>query len=131
MLMAIIISSIFLLLAVFMVRIVYNCVSGTDLLVEREQAFWLAEAGLEDAKVRLARNSNWFTDPTHYPEEDLAWLKNGARGEEEGFGEGKFKLIREEGRQKLYSIGMKGAAVVVLEVKFLLSPFKATDWKEI
>ena len=108
---------IILVLGVILTKIVYNTYASAHALVEREQAFWLAEAGLEKGKVELKHNPAWYTDLPHYPEDDVSWLKAGAVGQKERLGEGWFKVVREKDKDRFYSVGIKGKAVVVLKLK--------------
>ena len=107
----------FLLLGALFSKIVYNCSSGAHAALAKEQAFYLAEAGIEKGKVELAHNPNWYTDPPYYLEDNLSWLLNQAVGQEIALGEGKFKIVKESGKDRLYSIGQKGSGIVVIKIK--------------
>lgn len=128
---SIVICSTLLLLAVFLLKIVYNGGATARNLVEREKAFWLAEAGLELGKVKVNQNNDWYTDLPHYPTDDSQWLKTAAVGEVQTLGEGMFKTVREEGGGRLYAIGILRKAVVVLKITFNSQPFKFLAWSEI
>lgn len=127
----IIIFSIFSILGVLFARIVYNTNTTVKVVLQRTRAFYLAEAGLEKGKVSLAHNPNWFTDLPCYPDATTTWLISQAVGEKTLLGEGSFKVIREKGKNILYSIGQKGKGVAVLALKFSNPPFKSLEWKEI
>lgn len=127
-LMVIFFSAILMVLGAFTVKMVYNTCVTVNSLAQREQAFWLAEAGLEAGKVMLAGNPGWYTDLSHYPEDDLNWLKLGAVGFSAGFGEGQYKIVREQGKGFFYSLGIKGRSVVVLKIEFSCPPFKKLKW---
>ena len=128
---SIMIMSAFLAVAALTVKIVYNCYSGANAALVREQAFWLAEAGLEKGKVELANNANWYTDQPYYLSDNVQWLVNFAVGEQAAFGEGQFKIVREKGKNILYSIGSRGNGVVILKLEFSNPPFTRLAWSEL
>ena len=125
-LLMVMISAVFMVLAVFLLKIVYNCHSSAAGFVVREKAFWLAEAGLEDGRMRLTKNPNWYTDLPHYPENDVRWLSGVALGEQASLGEGTYKIVREKDKSKFYVVGRSGAGMVLLSYDCL-----AHVWKEI
>lgn len=112
--MVVVISAVLMVLAVFLVKIVYNGYATAGMLVKREQAYWLAVAGLETGKVRLARDPGWYTDLPHYPDDDDRWLKEEAVGETQNLGGGRFKVVRERDKKSIYAVGTKEKAVVIL-----------------
>jgi hypothetical protein len=118
-------------LAVIMSKMVYNNYGTAVNLQRREEAFWLAEAGLATGKVRLKQNPDWYTDLPHYPADDSRWLKDGAVGAVEGLGGGGYKIVREKEQGRLYSVGLKGEARVVLKLEFAPFPFRPLNWAEI
>ena len=130
-LLVIVVLTVFMVLAVILAKIVYNGYASTSFLVQREQAFWLAEAGLEAGKVELSHNLSWYTDRPHYPEDDLSWLKSEAVGERGGLGGGFYKVVRERDKDRFYAIGFKGQAAVILKVKFAAAPLKVLSRNEI
>ncbi len=121
----------FLTLAGLFVKIVHNAYAGTTMAFTREQAFYLAEAGLAKGKVELAHNPDWYTDLPYYLSDNTQWLIRYAAGERTDFGEGAYKIVREKGRDRLYSIGQKGQGVVVLKLEFSNPPFKSGNWSEL
>lgn len=125
------IISVFMILGAISAKIVYNYYASANAVLNREQAFHLAEAGLEKGKVELVHNPNWYTDLPYYLEDNTGWLINYAHGEETALGEGSFKIVKERDKNRLYSIGLKGKGVVVLKLKFSTPPFKALEWKEL
>ena len=127
----IIIISLLGTLSALSVKIVYNYLASANSGLNREQAFWLAEAGLAKASVEIAHNPNWYTDTPYYPEDNVGWLINYAVGQINSLGEGSFKIVREMGKDRLYSIGLKGSGVVVLKSRFSPPPFKYLEWQEI
>lgn len=114
-LLVIIISSVLMFSAVILLKIVYNTHTAANALGQGQQAFWLAEAGLEKGRGEIKRNLAWYTDLPHYPEDDVEWLKFGAVGQRINLGEGWFKIVCERDKNQLYSIGFKGKAVVILK----------------
>jgi hypothetical protein len=72
------------------------------------KAFYLAESGIAFAEAKLISQEAWFTDAVHYPSDDLIWLEKSAQGTLEACGEGYFKVIKEEGKSRIYSIGVVG-----------------------
>lgn len=130
-LLVIFVLSAFSVLGAICTKIVYNYYASANAVLVREQAFCLAEAGLEKGKVELAHNPAWYTDLPSYRNDDAAWLLNHALGQETQFGEGSIKVIREKGRNYLYSIGSKGSGLVILKCGFSLSPFKSGEWEEL
>lgn len=127
----VLLTAIFMTLAVFLSKIVYNSCATTAFLLRREQAFWLAEAGLEAGKVNLNHNPGWYTDLPHYPENDNRWLREGAVGERQSLGGGWFKVVREKDKNLLYAVGGRGRAAVVLKIEFAAPPFKTLNWQEL
>ncbi len=125
------IFAVFTVLAALFSKIVYNNYAGANAELIREEAFYLAEAGLEKGKVELVHNPNWYTDLPYYLEDNLQWLINYAVGQETNLGEGFFKIVRESGKDRLYSIGIKGKGVVVLKLRFSTPPFQSLEWKEL
>ena len=123
--------AVFMILAALFAKIVYNNFASANATLFREQSFYLAEAGLEKGKVELVHNPNWYTDLPYYLEDNLAWLVNYAVGQETQLGQETFKIVREKGKDRLYSIGFKGKGVVVLKLKFSNPPFKSLEWKEL
>ncbi len=127
----ILILAVFLFLGAITARIVYNCYAAANAVLVREQAFHLAEAGLEKGKVELTHNPNWHTDLPYYTEDSVDWLMNYAVGQETTLGEGVFKLVRERDKNRLYSIGSKGKGIVMLKLRFTTNPFQGLEWEEI
>lgn len=114
-LVAILVAGTLLPLAVFLGKMVYNNHVAIVLFYRREQAHWLAEAGLSTADVELAKNPSWYTDLPHFPDGDRFWLKNTAAGFGQSLGEGTFKIVREKDRAAVYAVGRSGQAVVILK----------------
>lgn len=111
------------------VKIVFSERSMVDLYVQKEKAFYLAEAGIEDGKAMISANLNWFTDNPHSPADDSAWLLNTAKGAVIQFGGGSYKIVRESGKNIIYSVGYSGSGRSVLRVKFNILPFKTFEFK--
>ena len=119
--------SILMLLTVILAKIVYNSLAVEHSFAGRERAFWAAEAGLEKGKSALNLNPGWYTDLPHLPEDDKEWLSGGAVGQDEGW----FKLVREQGKNTLYSVSCDGKAKVFLKMKYAFPPFKQISWEEL
>ncbi|MBI5399615.1 hypothetical protein HZB07_03250 [Candidatus Saganbacteria bacterium] len=130
-LIAILLTGLFLMLAVFSSRIVYNAYNSVNAAWQREQAYWLAEAGLEKGKQELGRNLNWYTDLPYYLVDNVAWLVRFSVGEETDLGEGAFKIVKEKGRDCLYAIGSRGKALVVLKLTFAAGSLRIIEWREL
>jgi len=111
----IVVSAVLLMMAVFLLKIVYNGHATATLLLKREQAFWLARAGLEATKVKLAHDPDWYTDLPHFPDNDEKWIKQEAVGQKEGLGDGWYKIVRETGKAQFYCMGVKGEAIYFLK----------------
>jgi len=109
-------SALLLLMAVILLKVVYNSYAAEKFLCEREQAFWLARGGVEIGKNKLAQNHFWYTDLPHVPANDAEWIKNAAFGEINELGQGKLKLVREKETNRLYSVGMRGRGRVILNM---------------
>jgi hypothetical protein len=123
-----IISALMVAGAIF-VRIVFSERSMVNLYVQKEKAYYLAEAGLEDGKATIAANPNWFTDNPHTPDDDSNWLMDGAKGAVSQFGGGSYKIVRESGKNIIYAVGYSGSGRSILRVKFNISPFKTFEFK--
>ncbi|MFH1541520.1 MAG: hypothetical protein ABIE84_00315 [bacterium] len=96
-LIVILLISLFLSLSALTAKMVFNSQSAAHLLLQKEQAFYLAEAGLELGKVELAENPNWST-----------------KGLEVELATGKFRVTCEQNANIVYSTGFAGKAVVIL-----------------
>jgi len=124
-----IISALLLSLAGLFAKMVYNSMAGGNSVYGRAQAFYLAEAGIEKGKAELTSNSNWYTDLSHSPEDDADWLINTATGQTNNLGEGTFKIIREQGKMLLYSVGKRGKGICIQKITFDLFPLKEKQWE--
>lgn len=130
-LLTIFVFALFSILGALLIKIVYNNSASANALLQRSQAFYLAEAGLEKGKVELAHNPNWYTDLPYYLKDNVEWLINYAAGQETNLGGGRFKVIRERGSDALFSVGFMGRGVVVLKLRFSALPFKKLKWLEL
>ncbi len=110
-----------LTLAVILARIVYNDLVSEGLAGQREKAFWLAEAGLEAGKAKLAQDPGWYTDLPSGP----------VFGEPWALPSGTFRLVRLKDRNVLCSTGRCGRARVVLQLTFQTAPLKGLVWSQI
>jgi hypothetical protein len=114
--------------AIFL-KIVFSERSMVNLYIEKEKAFYLAEAGLEEGRSIVALSPNWFTDNPHLPADDADWLMNKAAGSIRQFGGGSYKIVKESGDNVVYSIGFFRGGRSVVRIKFNVSPFKAFEFK--
>ncbi len=124
---SVVMLSLLLLLAVILAKIVYNSYAIEIGFIRREKAFWAAEAGLEKGKAEVSRCPGWYTDLPHVPADDKDWLRDGAVGQDEGW----FKLVREQGKNVLYSVGGSGEARVFLKISYSFPPLRQASWEEL
>ena len=110
-------------------RIVISERSMTGLFIQKEKAFYLAEAGLEEGKSIIASNPNWFTDNPHSPNDDASWLMDVSKGSIKQFGGGSYKMVRESGKNIIYSVGQFKGARSVVRTKFNTNPFTVHEFK--
>jgi Tfp pilus assembly protein PilX len=114
--------------AIFL-KTVFSEKSMVNLYVEKEKAFYLAEAGLENGRSIIAANPNWFTENPHLPADDPDWLMNKAAGSVKQFGGGSYKIVRESGDNVIYSVGYFRGGRSAVRIKFNQYPFKAFEFK--
>lgn len=100
--------SILLLLSTSLAGLALSHLKLNQANLDQIKAFYLAESGLAFAQVKLTSEESWSTDSAHYPSDDLVWLEKTARGMIESCGEGYFKVIKEEEKSRIYSIGVVG-----------------------
>jgi len=112
---AVVISAALLLSAVILLKIVYNNFAGASAFIEREKAFWCSAAGIQQVRFELQANPGWFTDLGHYPDDDLHWLTRGAVGQIFPLGSGRFKIVKEQGKEQFYSLGFYGRSLVIIK----------------
>lgn len=106
---------------------------------ERDSAmsFYAAEAGIEWAKSRISSNPDWYTDLPHSSQDDKTWLFKDSKGFVLPIGESRFKVVREHGKDIIYSIGYLGdniennRAISVIKLGFQNPPFETLSWREI
>ena len=97
------------------------------------KAFYLAEAGIEHGKSLVANDSSWFTELTPVTD-DKNRLLTSSSGDIYLFGNGGYKIIRENGKNRLYSIGFIGTDILrshafsFQRIEFEM-PFKTTKWE--
>ncbi len=75
------------------------------------KTFYLSEAGIEMSKGLISNNSSWYTDSPH-TDNDKKWLLSVASGITFHLGEGGFKIIKESGRNTVYSVGFLGNNII-------------------
>jgi len=106
-----------------------------DLYLNRAKAFCLAEAGIEEAKVIIMNNPNWFTDNPHNPDGELFWVIHFSSGYVKKLGKDSYKIVRENGKNIIYSVGFTGEkmnkakARSVISIKFDINTFKYYEFK--
>lgn len=109
-------------------RSVLSEATMASLFIAKEKAFYIAEAGLENGKSIIAGNSNWFTDNPHSPNDDAGWLIGVANGSIKQFGGGSYKIVRESGKNIIYSVGYFQSGKSILRIKYNINPFKAYEY---
>ena len=124
-------SAIIFLITVIMLKMYYNGYIESLWLLQKREAFWLAEAGVAQAKVNLISNQNWYTDSAHYPKNDQKWLIDFAVGQTTQQGSGKIKVVHEERSGSFYSIGRRGQGLAIIKIGYQPQPFKVLDWQEL
>ena len=98
------------------------------------KTFYLSQSGLEHGKSLVANDSSWFTEATSVTDNKNRLLASSS-GEIYLFGQGGYKIIREKGKNCLYSIGfigtdiLKSSAFSFQRIDFEL-PFKTIKWEE-
>lgn len=103
----------------------------------RLKALYAAEGGIEWAKAKIGSDPSWFTDLAHAPADDIAWLLGAAKGNLLSIGDVSCKIVREDGRGIIYSIGFAGkdisscVSLSILKVQFSGSPPVQILWKEL
>jgi hypothetical protein len=130
-LLTIFLTSLCLMLAVLLFKIIYNTAVTGNALLLREKALWLAEGGLEKGKVEWIHNPSWYSDLPHYPEDDPDWLICSSVGQKDYLGDGAFKVVREKGKNIIYSIGCVKKSIVVLKIEFAPASCHNLTWKEL
>jgi Tfp pilus assembly protein PilX len=102
-----------------------------NLFIDNGSSFYMAEAGIEEAKSIISQNPNWFTDAGHSPADDAKWLLNGAKGVTHQLDSGSYKMVHESGKKTIYSVGYIKEARTVLRVKYYTNPFRVYEFKVI
>ncbi len=92
--------------------------------------FYLAEAGVEKAKLEISKDPDWHTDWPHLPEDDLTWIIKDAQGLILPLGGGYFKIVKEQGKPRFYAVGIFGKALSVIKINYIW-PFKVEGWKKL
>jgi len=102
---------------------------SSELYSQKEKAFYLAEAGIEEAKALIAANNEWYTDAPHSPDDDANWLISGSIGSEKQLGGGRYRMVRESGENIMYSVGTYKQGKAVIRIKFITAPFRTYEFK--
>ncbi len=98
------------------------------------KTFYLAQSGLEHGKNLINKDSSWFTEENPVTE-DKNRLLTSSSGDIYLFGNGGYKIVRENGKNHLYSIGFIGTDILRSQafsfqrIEFEM-PFKTTKWEE-
>ena len=108
----------------YFINSIFAELKSLELFIQKEKAFYISEAGLEDAKFILANNPSWFTDNPHSPGDDTNWIMNTARGSVVDFGGGSYKIVRSSGSNLIYSVGSFKNGKVLLRSKYGAREFK-------
>lgn len=106
-LVSVIAISLFLLSAVFITKLIIANINGCKENINMARVFYLSEGGIETAKSKIAANPSWFTD-NPFTGDDKRWLVYFASGETYALGSGGFKIVKENGKQIVYSVGYVG-----------------------
>jgi hypothetical protein len=102
------IMSALLMAGVLMTRAILSEQFMINMFINKQKAYYLAEAGIEDAKVLILNNPNWFTDNPHTPDDDSDWIIYLSTGCIKKLGSGSYKIVRESGKNAVYSVGFIG-----------------------
>ena len=127
MVITLVMMSVFLAAGAILLKSVLSERNMTELYIQKEKAFYIAEAGLEDAKLTIAKNPLWFTDNPHSPSDDANWTINSAKGSIKSFGGGSYKMVKESGKSNIYSVGYYKSGKSVVRVKY--DAGKATEFR--
>lgn len=98
------------------------------------RAFYLSQSGLEHGKTIAAKDNSWFTDSAPV-DENKNRLLTVSCGNIYTFGHGGYKIIRENGKKRMYSVGFIGTDILkspsysFQKIDFEL-PFKTLKWEE-
>jgi Tfp pilus assembly protein PilX len=124
-----IIAAIFLMIGAAFSGYVLNERHMVELFIQNENSFYMAEAGIEEAKSIIAENPYWFTDAAHTPNDDAKWLLGGAKGVVHQLDSGSYKIVRESGKKTIYSVGYIKEGRTILRVKYYTNPFRVYEFK--
>ncbi len=123
-----------LIILAFLARITVSDVGMARMQDLRLKAFYAADGGAEWAKAKLAREPSFFTDLPHSPSDDVKWLIKDAAGFYISLNDVKIKVVREQGKNTVYSVGFVGEglddprAVSIIKMQFSSSPFAQISW---
>ncbi len=129
--------TLFMVSQAYLLRFVFSDYRMTVSEVKRTKAFYAAEAGIEWGKTKLNSNPSWFTDVPHNSSNDKTWLLKDASGFIFSIRDVSCKVVKEEGKNFLYSIGYlgdnieKSSAISIIGIEFSNPPFKQLSWEEI
>jgi len=126
--------SIILVIEVSLTTLYLRAVNSCNIKKEGLKVFYLAEAGIEKAKCNINNGVSWNTDPPH-SENDKRWLISGSIGQTVYCGSGGFKIIKENGKTYLYSVGfigndiLKSRSYCFQKIAFEI-PYKLVKWEK-
>lgn len=103
--------SVLLSVGVFIASVCRNGMSYNNSKRVQLAVFYLAEGGLESAKSKLNDDPLWSTDAPH-ADYDKRWLLASAKGEVVLYGGGGYKMVKENGKPAVYSIGFLGPEIL-------------------
>lgn len=136
---AIILISILFLSGVTLAKIGLTHYQLSRSRLESLRTFYLAEAGVEKAKIILSQRPGWFTDLPRKSADDIIWLMKDSVGHAPPAGEslasGSFKIVREKDRSFFYSVGWTGnnlreaGARSIIRIDFQPTPWKLKYWQ--
>lgn len=131
---AILLISVILLIGASSAKLLISVIYIDKDSLYRAKVFCLSEAGIETAASRIASDETWSTDSAHSAD-DKQWLICAAKGVIFLFGDGGFKVVKENNKFIVYSVGfigpdiMKSTYYSFQKMEYEL-PFKPTKWEE-
>lgn len=98
------------------------------------KTFCLAEAGIEEAKLKIKKDNLWFTDNIKISS-NKGFLISSTKGEIFFLKDGGYKIIKDKNRNIIYSVGFLGNEIIdstsysFIKIKYEL-PFKQIEWEK-
>ncbi len=130
---SLIFGAILMLLAGTIADIALNAIAANNDKKKLIKVFYLSEAGINHAKSIVALNPIWYTDAPGI-ENNKNWLLSIANGQIYYYGNGGYKIIKESGINRIYSIGFIGSNISSSNVKCYQKikynvPFRQSSWE--